>query len=193
MIQNDGMCTLLAVVLVMILLSGGLKEWLAKANKTLLQGPMRPQQAPTSCGCGLTPPQPQVVKPEAPTMVPSNVVAARLATATEEGVPALEAAQKAGSLEFPQQERSVESVNDEVQTLEATKKNAVESYKINLTQSSDRDTIGRSIGHNTGTLQIVKACTSSGAEKSPFQTFVPFANNVEASVYYEYTKQHMYE
>lgn len=157
MIQNDGLCTLLAIILVMALLSGGMRERMRMG----LSGPGVPfapaSRAPTpaagaDCGCNAG---------------GGTAASARVATAAPatQDVPA--AAEKAVSFES----------SHDSQSLDGIKRNLAESHKYRYDQSTCRqDFIGRTQGARTGYLHVMVDAENRGKNvpEKEFTSFQPY-------------------
>lgn len=131
--QNDGMCTLLAVVLILIFMSSGMREWMRVVP---VMGPHQPGDACTSAVCG-----------RKSTTERETAVSARVSTAPESKGKEVETT-NASNTHGTVYEGATDS-----HTLETAKKNLQMAYRSGAGRDQNTcrtDFVGRTQGIRTG-------------------------------------------
>ena len=171
MIQNDGMCTILAIILVLMLFSSGMREWMKTGEIGYLGSNLEKSQGPPreNCGCNANTSQP----PASPTSYASARKSEQVAS------------EEPKKIEDVKNEQTVtfETTSQDSHSLEGVKRNLAASHKYrhDLTQCRT-DHIGRSQGARTGFLHVLTDSENRSGKHKPdeFTKFQPYFNAPES-------------
>jgi len=165
MIQNDGLCTILAIILVLMLFSSGMREWMKTGEMGHLGNNLVNPQGPPSENCGCNTHTPQASPP------PTKYASARKSEeVTPEGPAKIEPVQDEKTVTF-------ETTSQDSHSMDALKRNLASSHKYRQDLSQCRtDHIGRSQGARTGFLHVLTDSENRSGKHKPdeFTTFQPF-------------------
>jgi len=171
MIQNDGMCTILAIILVLMLFSSGMREWMKTGDLRYLGSNVERPRVPNSenCGCNANVAQ---THPPSETYASARKSEQNTLSTTTEDSKTTESKDTNGT-----NNNIGDPTEKDSHSMDALKRNLAASHKYrhDLTQCRT-DHIGRSQGARTGFLHVLTDSENrSGKHKADeFTTFQPF-------------------